>query len=52
MKKFYLGKCVIELLQYTVLSRRTMMAEIIRWRRWPKVASGLKKFYLRQYIME
>ncbi len=50
MKKFILGQCVIELLQYYI-SRRTIV-ENIRWRRWPQVASRLKKFYLGQYVIE
>jgi hypothetical protein len=37
LKKFILGQCVIELLEFYV-SRRTITLEIIRWRRWPKVA--------------
>ncbi len=50
-KKFYLGQYIIELLLYNV-SRRTMMVESIRWRRWYQVSSGLKKFSLGQYIIE
>jgi hypothetical protein len=34
LKRFYLGPYIIELLHYYVY-RRTMTAEIIRWRRWP-----------------
>jgi hypothetical protein len=51
LKKFYFGQCIIELLQYYV-SRRTIKAEIIRWRQWHQVASGLKKFYLGQCKIE
>jgi hypothetical protein len=28
------------------------MAEIIRWRRWPKVAFRLKMLFLGQYVIE
>jgi hypothetical protein len=47
LNEFYLGQYIIESLQYYV-SRRTMTAEIIRWRKWPKEAYGLKKFILGQ----
>jgi hypothetical protein len=34
LKMLFLGQYVIELLQHYV-SRRKMMVESIRWRRWP-----------------
>ncbi len=51
LNRFYLGQYIIELLQYHV-SRRTMTAEINRWRKWPKEAYGLKMFNLGQYVLE
>jgi hypothetical protein len=51
LKKLCLGQCVIELLQYYV-SRRTMMVESIRWRRWPPGGKGIEKFTLGQCIIE
>jgi len=51
LKKFILGQYEFELLQYYI-SRRTMTAESMRWRRWPPGGIGVEKFYLEQYVIE
>jgi len=51
LNKFFLGQYIIELLQYYVSIRTFTMAEIIRWRKWPKVAFRMKMLFLGQCVI-